>query len=108
MAAAAAQRWARTPAMWRATPPPKRRRRLCRARTRRDGEREAEAPANAHARYLQRGAERSVFYDALDDGVDGGARAAALGPRGPPPLPASSSRPRMAAGSAISRATRAK
>lgn len=42
-----------------------------------NGEREVEAPANAHARYLQRGAERSVFYDALDDSVDGGARAAA-------------------------------
>lgn len=41
------------------------------------GERNVEAPANAHARYLQRGAERSVFYDALDDSVDGGARAAA-------------------------------
>jgi hypothetical protein len=40
-------------------------------------ERDAEAPANAHARYLQRGAERSVFYDALDDSVDGGSRAAA-------------------------------
>jgi hypothetical protein len=40
-------------------------------------DRVAEAPANAHARYLQRGAERSVFYDALDDSVDGGARAAA-------------------------------
>lgn len=39
------------------------------------GEREAGASANAHARYLQRGAERSVFYDALDDSVDGGARA---------------------------------
>jgi len=38
-------------------------------------EREPEAPA--HARYLQRGAERSVFYDALDDSVDGGARATA-------------------------------
>lgn len=42
-----------------------------------NGERNVEAPANAHARYLQRGAERSVFYDALDDSVDGGARAAA-------------------------------
>ncbi len=42
-----------------------------------NGKREVEAPANAHARYLQRSAERSVFYDALDDSIDGAARAAA-------------------------------
>lgn len=41
-----------------------------------NGERDVEASAKAHTRYLQRGAERSVFYDALDDSVDGGARAA--------------------------------
>jgi hypothetical protein len=41
-------------------------------------ERSAEAQAHAHGRYLSRGAaaERSVFYDALADGVDGGSRAA--------------------------------
>src|SRR5690606_33323702 len=42
-----------------------------------NSERDVEASAKAHARYLQRGAERSVFYDALADSVDGGARAAA-------------------------------
>ncbi|MBX3430012.1 MAG: relaxase/mobilization nuclease domain-containing protein [Hyphomonadaceae bacterium] len=35
----------------------------------------AEARAQAHARYLERGAELSVFYDALQDGVNGGLRA---------------------------------
>jgi type IV secretory pathway VirD2 relaxase len=42
----------------------------------RDGEPSAaEARAQAHARYLERGAEFSVFYDALQDGVNGGLRA---------------------------------
>ncbi len=36
---------------------------------------EARAQAQAHTRYLERGAERSVFYDALSDHLDGGARA---------------------------------
>ena len=35
----------------------------------------AEARAQAHARYLERGAELSVFYDALQEGVNGGLRA---------------------------------
>lgn len=34
------------------------------------------AETQAHARYLERGAERSVFYDALSDTVDGTERAA--------------------------------
>ncbi len=40
--------------------------------------RQAEAQAHAHARYLERAqaAERSVFYDALGEGVDGAGRAA--------------------------------
>ncbi|MEJ0022853.1 MAG: hypothetical protein WDN76_05010 [Alphaproteobacteria bacterium] len=36
----------------------------------------AEAQAKAHARYLARQAERTVFYDAVAQGVDGAARAA--------------------------------
>src|SRR5262249_40550282 len=42
-------------------------------------EREAEARARAHAAYLSREgeAERSIFYDARADGVDGAERAAA-------------------------------
>lgn len=41
-------------------------------------QRSAEAQAQAHARYLSRGAtaERSAFYDAFADGVDGSSRAA--------------------------------
>jgi hypothetical protein len=38
--------------------------------------RQDEAHAQAHARYLERNAERSVFYDALSDSLDGGARSA--------------------------------
>lgn len=37
---------------------------------------DAEARAKAHTRYLERGAEVSVFYDAFHDGVDGASRAA--------------------------------
>ena len=48
---------------------------------------QAEAPANAHTRYLQRGAERSVFYDAMDDSVDGGARATAWAREAPSTSP---------------------
>lgn len=46
-----------------------------------DSARAAELQAQAHARYLERShaAERSVFYDALGDGVDGAGRAAAWG-----------------------------
>ncbi len=37
---------------------------------------EVETSARAHARYLERGASASVFYDAVQDGVAGAARAA--------------------------------
>lgn len=37
---------------------------------------QSEAKAKAHARYLERGAGPPVFYDALSDSLDGGARAA--------------------------------
>lgn len=40
------------------------------------GAEQGTSQAQAHARYLERSAERSVFYNSLSDGVDGGSRAA--------------------------------